>query len=118
VCCISDGIFLQHRVLERIACDPPGSDRNNDIADEKLDDTNHAAERDQCRRRYRQRGRRLTDRYLCLLPDKPGKRGRQAADYAACATRSAVCADQFQGMSSSHRAAGQSAAIFPVTSAM
>ena len=46
------------------------------------------------------------------------KRGRQAADYAACATRSAVCADQFQGMSSSHRAAGQSAAIFPVTSAM
>ena len=47
-----------------------------------------------------------------------GKRGRQAADYAACATRSAVCADQFQGMSSSHRAAGQSAAIFPVTSAM
>jgi hypothetical protein len=48
----------------------------------------------------------------------PRKRGRQAADYAACATRSAVCADQFQGMSSSHRAAGQSAAIFPVTSAM
>jgi hypothetical protein len=47
-----------------------------------------------------------------------GKRGRQAADYAACATGSAVCADQFQGMSSSHRAAGQSAAIFPVTSAM
>ncbi len=46
------------------------------------------------------------------------KRGRQTADYAACATRSAVCADQFQGMSSSHRAAGQSAAIFPVTSAM
>ena len=55
-----------------------------------------------------------------IYPDRPNysKRGRQAADYAACATRSAVCADQFQGMSSSHRAAGQSAAIFPVTSAM
>ncbi len=46
------------------------------------------------------------------------KGGRQTADYAACATGSAVCADQFQGMSSSHCAAGQSAAIFPVTSAM
>jgi hypothetical protein len=47
-----------------------------------------------------------------------GKRGRQAADYAACATGFAGCWAQFQGMSSSHRAAGQSAAIFPVTSAM
>jgi hypothetical protein len=46
------------------------------------------------------------------------KRGRQTADYAACTTGSTVCAAQFQGMSSSHRAAGQSAAIFPVTSAM
>jgi hypothetical protein len=46
------------------------------------------------------------------------KRGRQAADYAACATGLPGYWAQFQGMSSSHRAAGQSAAIFPVTSAM
>jgi len=62
------------------------------------------------------------DILIGALREHPGtdlrKRGRQTADYAACATRSAVCADQFQGMSSSHRAAGQSAAIFPVTSAM
>jgi len=46
------------------------------------------------------------------------KRGEKTADYAACATGSPVCGAQFQGMRSSHRAAGQSAAIFPVTSAM
>jgi transposase-like protein len=60
----------------------------------------------------------VADKVKALACEVRSKRGRQTADYAACATGSAVCADQFQGMSSSHRAAGQSAAIFPVTSAM
>ena len=53
--------------------------------------------------------------FLCI-----GKRFHiiGTADYAASATGSTGCWTQFQGMSSSHRAAGQSAAIFPVTSAM
>ena len=64
-------------------------------------------------------GRDTTEENLKLYREKAGrKRGRQAADYAACATGFAGCWVQFQGMSSSHRAAGQSAAIFPVTSAM
>ena len=63
---------------------------------------------------YSATGRPSIDPELMLR----SKRAGQTADYAACATGSKVCVAQFQGMSSSHRAAGQSAAIFPVTSAM
>jgi hypothetical protein len=40
---------------------------------------------------------------LGIDPRNYRKRGRQAADYAACAAGLAGCCAQFQGMSSSHR---------------
>jgi hypothetical protein len=46
------------------------------------------------------------------------KRCLKTADYAACAVGAFVRGRQFHGMSSSQRAAGQSAAILAMTSAI
>jgi hypothetical protein len=46
------------------------------------------------------------------------KRGLETAVQAACANRSAMAGCQFQGISSSQRAAGQSLAILAMTSAI
>lgn len=55
---------------------------------------------------------------LCLSYDTASKRGLKAAAYAASAVSCSSAWRQFHGMSSSQRAAGQSAAIFAMTSAM